>query len=136
MGVRGLDYLGPGYWFVILEAYPQRRALTVFSCAGTVLVVRHDKKDLTPEHVEAIAGFCRYKLSPQLNTLETYLFALEMYVSADGFSEEKDVATRKERFIEEEMCREKFEAYFENLKKFKVEIGNAAWEKVVSPYSV
>ena len=121
---------------MILAVYRQRRALTEFSCPGTVLVVRQDRKDITPEQVEAIAGFCRYKLSPQLSTLETYLFALEMYVSADGLSEEKDVATRKERFIEEEMCREKFEAYFENLKQFKVGFGSAAWEKVVSPYSV
>jgi hypothetical protein len=54
----------------------------------------------------------------------------------DGYPDSDDECMAKEKFIKEQMCKEKFEAFFEKLKKEKLDAGDGEWKKAVSPYKI
>lgn len=85
---------------------------------GSVLVVRKDGKDVTRQQVEAMVRFCRDKL-------------LGGMVDVDNKGKEA-----RKRFVEEEMCRGRFEEFFEGMKRRRISKGDGSWKDAVSPYAV
>jgi hypothetical protein len=97
---------------------------------GTVLVVREDKKDITAQQVEALCYFCQHELCPKMGLLMEQVYDWG-YEEMGGFEK---VAKAKEEFVRKNMCREKFELFFEKFKQEKLAAGDGAWEHAVSPY--
>jgi hypothetical protein len=93
---------------------------------GSVLVGRADGKDITPHQVETLALYCREKLEPGMKEVneDSVIF---------GNVDEKG---ERRKFIKENMCQAKFEEFFEDLKKEKIEEGDESWADATSPYSV
>ncbi|CAG8951663.1 hypothetical protein HYFRA_00005463 [Hymenoscyphus fraxineus] len=85
---------------------------------GTVLVVRQDKKPITPQQVEAFCLFCCEYWGDHIE--ETYA----------------RTKRARETFLKNRICREKFEEFFEQLKQKKIKEGDSAWADAVSPYDV
>jgi hypothetical protein len=69
-----------------------------FGPVGSVLVVRKDGKDVTAQQVEALVRYCRDRL-------------LGGMIDVDGEGEEA-----RARFVEDNICRAKFEEFFEGMK--------------------
>ncbi|KAF4630290.1 hypothetical protein G7Y89_g7849 [Cudoniella acicularis] len=99
---------------------------------GGVLVVREDRKSISPYQVEALSYWCQFKLSTAMMECESQL-CHKFECSED---EERKVMQGKEEFVKKEICREKFEEFFEDFKKEKVKSDAKDWADVVSPYSV
>lgn len=93
---------------------------------GRVLVVREDKKDITPEQVEAVAHYCRFVASPTMH---------EHSEKFDGMVEQEELSAERSKFIKEHLCRARFDDFWEKFKKDKIAEGNVAWKEVLSPYA-
>jgi hypothetical protein len=87
---------------------------------GSVLVYQKDGKDITSRQVEVLVYYCQHELLPAMKPLASTVY---------------DGNDRKE-FIEENMCRAKFEKFFARYKQNKIEEGDRTWAMEVSPYSV
>jgi hypothetical protein len=93
---------------------------------GPVLVVRQDRKNITTKQVEVLAHFCRCELSPAMRK--------GFYERHDASEEETWKAN--EEFAKSNMCRKRFEEFFEKFRVLKIDGGDMTWKSVVSPYEV
>jgi hypothetical protein len=96
---------------------------------GSVLVVRKDGKDISPHQVEALICYCQ-KLAPEMVGGK----------GAAGLTEDElmeyDEEEERKRFIKEKMCQSKFEEFFKELKREKVQGGDGSWDAEILPFSV
>jgi hypothetical protein len=88
-----------------------------------VIVVREDKKSLTPHQLESLAYYCGYEINLAIE---------EEAVRSDGLGIEK-VA---ENIIKHWMCRDRFDEFFYTFKHKKIERGDKTWDDEISPYEV
>ncbi|KUJ14294.1 uncharacterized protein LY89DRAFT_650028 [Mollisia scopiformis] len=102
---------------------------------GSVLVVRKDGRDVTPQQVEAHAKFCYDVIEPAVND-QNNLDALEDYFSGRGDCTAEEVARGKNEMAKALMCRAKFEEFFEKFRGEKLADGDGTWEHAVSPYEM
>jgi hypothetical protein len=84
---------------------------------GAVWVARQDKKELLPEHVEALAEYCQHHLGP--------------FFEAQMESEYFDVRLGKD-YVMKEISQEKFEAYFHAWMALHADPAKC---HIVSPYA-
>lgn len=93
---------------------------------GTVLVMRHDKKDITVKQVQAIAHYIRYHWD------EEYRLLTRM---ACNKRERKVLRRERRAFIEDKLSRAAFETFFRDFKQSRGH-GDRSWLKEISPYEV
>jgi hypothetical protein len=72
--------------------------------------------DITPQQVETLTHFCRYKLCPSMYRLE------------DGRLDEseEEIIEAREKFVKTEICRVKFEEFFKISREKKRAAGESA----------
>ena len=87
------------------------------NCVGSVIVVRADRKDLAPQHVEVLSHFCQFKMG-------------DLFEDSHGC----DPPISKYAVLEE-MTKAKFTAYFENYRHRMLNDGIPGWIDVKSPYA-
>ncbi|KAE8441955.1 hypothetical protein EG329_004122 [Mollisiaceae sp. DMI_Dod_QoI] len=95
---------------------------------GSVLVARQDKKDITPEQVEALVNFCRFDICPKMAVEEEFLHS---WHTGPTYAITQQARTK---FVKAHLTRAKFEDFFEKFRDEKLAAGNGAWEHTVSPY--
>jgi hypothetical protein len=93
---------------------------------GTVLVMRHDKKDITVKQVEAIAHYIRYHWD------EEYRLLTRM---ACNKKERKVLRRQRRAFLEDKLSRAAFETFFASFKQSRG-YGDRSWYREKSPYEV
>lgn len=89
---------------------------------GCSYVVRADGKPLPAQHVEALCGFIKDKIEPQLQA------------AISGLTDDQLVPDR-ERILDY-IRRAEFEKYYEEFKAAKVEAGDESWRHLSSPYEI
>jgi hypothetical protein len=99
---------------------------------GPVLMVREDKRDITPHQGEALAFFCRYVAWPKIEQLKSAWSLPENAMDA-GLQEAR--AKARERLADEWLCSTKFEEFFKEFKRMKLDAGYATWAEVKSPFA-
>ena len=92
---------------------------------GAVIVARVDKKPITTKQVEALAIYHRFVLTELFQTC-----AEKMGVLTDS-----EIIEDRKEMIRLHMNRDKFEEFFERLKKERM-VDDASWAAAESPYSV
>jgi hypothetical protein len=105
---------------------------------GPVLMVREDKREITPHQVEALAFFCRYVAHPKILELKDLeLEAHWIMLSENKMTPEQMVerADARERLADEWLCWAKFEEFFKEFKRMKLDAGYATWAEVKSPFT-
>jgi len=95
------------------KLHPESQAV---SNKGTLLVVREDRKQITPHQVEALVHFCRHEVFPAMKEAE-------------------DEHERNE-FIKTWLCQANFEEFLNTFKKQKVAQGDESWRDVFLPYDI
>ena len=100
---------------------------------GSVVVVRQDKKDITPQQVEALCHFCQHELRGPMERLEESLGVGDDYGDEGGLPNTQ--VREREKFVKENMCQEKFEEFFRKFKRDKLAAEDGSWERAVSPYT-
>jgi len=96
---------------------------------GAVLVVREDKKPLTPHQVEGLVYFSYVVLIPAING----------YRQRSGGEEDRFATVRAKKrreIVQDWLCRGRFEQVFLEFKRRKIEEGDVTWESEVSLYEV
>jgi hypothetical protein len=93
---------------------------------GTVLVMRHDKKDITVKQVQAIAHYIRYHWD------EEYRLLTRM---ACNKRERKELRRQRRAFLEDKLSRAAFETFFASFKQSRG-YGDRSWLREKSPYEV
>ena len=88
--------------------------------AGSVIVIRKDRKDLLPEHMEAMAYFCRY-------------FLLHMFEDSKGAGMEPDNPMPKRKVLDM-ITKKVFENFYLGFKDYKIDSGEYRWRAVEHPY--
>lgn len=97
---------------------------------GSVSVFRQDKRDVTPQQVEALSAFSKDFLCPSMVRLKKYV--LKEYGEKENYI--PIWMNFKRMFVKDYMCREKFEPFFEKMKAEKIAAGDGDWEFATSPY--
>lgn len=95
---------------------------------GGVIVARQDQKPITPQQVEVMVEFCRSDIKQAFGRFET--------TSAFDGLEGEALKKAREKFIENNIDKVKFQMFFEEYKQIKVDKGEKAWADVVSLYEV
>jgi hypothetical protein len=91
---------------------------------GSICVVRQDRLPISVNHVEAFVEFNNSYLAP--------LF-IELNKEIENYSMNTQRRHRK-LFIEDHMCRETFERYFQVFKADKIMKGFSTWNETFSPF--
>jgi hypothetical protein len=91
---------------------------------GRYLLLREDKKDITPHQVEAVVAFFKTKIYPKMSSERGRLIGKS--------KEQKHEA--KEKFLEDNISRVKFEDFFVKFKNGKIEGGDESWREELSPF--
>ena len=91
--------------------------------AGSVIVIRKDRKDLLPEHMEAMAHFFQY-------------FLLPMFEDSFGVGMEPDNPMPKRKVLDM-ITKKVFENFYLGFKDYKIDSGESdRWRIVEHPYEV
>ena len=105
---------------------------------GPVLIVREDKRDITPHQVEALAFFCRYVAHPKIRELKALELTASWRMLTDNemtLEQKMARAETRERLADEWLSREKFEEFLGEFKKMKIDEGYETWAEVKSPFA-
>ena len=98
-----------------LSHYNEDSQVSTWSGHGSVGVLRRDRREITPEQVEAICLYCQHQLYPAVKVCT---------------SEEQ-----RESVVKSLMTRGKFEKFFKLTKEEMIKKGNTSWETAISPFS-
>jgi len=93
---------------------------------GRYLVIREDRKNITPHQVEAVVAFCKCEIYPKMSSERRRLI---------GKTKEQKREAR-EIFLSDNVSRIKFEEFFSKFKSDKVQSGDDSWQNECSPYEV
>jgi hypothetical protein len=97
-----------------------------YEVLGRVLVAREDKKSITPRQIEAIISFIQDYVEPKMETERDNLVEMEL----------GQMLSARKKFVKDNISKDKFEQFFNKLKKGKIEAGDASWKDEISPYQV
>ena len=95
---------------------------------GGVILARQDQKPITPQQVEVLVEFILSEVAPAFETFK-------MTTALENLEGER-LKLAREDFVKRNICMAKFEQFFQNFKRGKVDEGDATWTSVVSLYDV
>ncbi|CAG8949895.1 hypothetical protein HYFRA_00004223 [Hymenoscyphus fraxineus] len=107
---------------------------------GTVLVVRLDKKPITPQQVEAFSMFCDQYWRENIKEMDTmyekeYPSGHTMHQAIPDMEGKKELLERT-AWIQKYLKRANFEKFFGKVKIERIQSGDLTWVGAISPYAV
>lgn len=117
------DTLSTKFGFVDRDEWDQE--------VGRVLVVRKDRKDIAVHLVEAMVYFSRDVIHP--------LILKHRRVTEESPPTQlslEELSQGRTQLVQSQICRTKFEEFFQRFKQGKVDDGDTSWAEDVSPYDV